>query len=90
MVRLLYSSSRSSGIHKLWDLLEGKAPFDGSNFTHNREYTSHAHIAQFIDLLGPPPKEFLARGTNSGLYFNSGSRDVSFRILYSSLNSLTI
>ena len=54
--------------HMVWDLLEGKALFGGSYSNHNGKYTSHAHLAQFIDLLGPPPKELLARGTNSGLY----------------------
>ncbi|KIM42711.1 hypothetical protein M413DRAFT_408715 [Hebeloma cylindrosporum] len=56
----------------LWDLLEGKALFDGSDSNRNGEYSSHAHLAQVIDLLGPPPKELLARGAKAGLHFNSG------------------
>ena len=69
-------------MHKLWDLLEGKALFDGSDSNYNGKYTSHAHLAQLIGLLGPPPKELLARGTNSGLYFNSDGGSILFRILF--------
>jgi len=86
MVRLsdlvLYFRSWWSCIHKLWDLLEGKALFDGSDSNHNGEYTSHAHLAQLIDLLGPPPKGLLPRGTNSGLYFNTDGGSILFDRLF--------
>ncbi|GBE89340.1 hypothetical protein SCP_1600010, partial [Sparassis crispa] len=53
----------------LWDLVEGRALFDGADSTHRGEYTSHAHLAQLIGLLGPPPKELLARGNQTGIHF---------------------
>ena len=56
----------------MWDLLEGKALFDGADSTLDGEYTSQAHLAQVINLLGPPPKELLARGTKTNLHFNTG------------------
>jgi serine/threonine-protein kinase SRPK3 len=42
----------------MWDLMEGATLCDGYD-PERESYTLRAHLAQFIGLLGPPPKEFL-------------------------------
>ncbi|KAF8800234.1 kinase-like protein [Phlegmacium glaucopus] len=77
----------------LWDLLEGKALFDGADSAHGGEYTSRAHLAQLIGLLGSPPKELLARGTKSSLHFNASGefmapRSIPCRTLFDTVTTI--
>ncbi|KAI9841527.1 MAG: hypothetical protein M1837_000628 [Sclerophora amabilis] len=54
----------------LWNLLEGRALFEALN-PRDSNYTSEQHIAHISALLGPPPKQLLARGERTTRYFSS-------------------
>jgi hypothetical protein len=54
---------------QIWDLLEGKPLCRGFDPRRNK-YTSRAHHAQLIGLLGPPPKQLLDRGEHAHRYFH--------------------
>ena len=44
----------------MWDVIEGTELFSQVHNSHGR-YDAKAHLAEMIALLGPPPKELLAR-----------------------------
>ncbi|KAI9830512.1 MAG: hypothetical protein M1819_005470 [Sarea resinae] len=54
----------------LWDLLENKPLFEAVDPLEN-EYDDLSHLAYITALLGPPPKELLARGKRASNFYNS-------------------
>lgn len=56
---------------QIWDIFEGGSLFTGHDPEHQK-YRSRAHLAEMIDLLGPPPAGLLAAGRQSGKFFEAG------------------
>ncbi|WXC54172.1 hypothetical protein SNK03_000177 [Fusarium graminearum] len=54
---------------EVWDIFEGDQLFHGIDPEHH-EYRRRAHLAEIVALLGPPPKELLARGKPSNKFFS--------------------
>ncbi|RDL34569.1 CMGC protein kinase [Venustampulla echinocandica] len=52
----------------IWDLFEDKHLFYG-NDPHMKMYTTRAHLAEVVGMLGPPPLDMLARGKRSCEFF---------------------
>lgn len=59
----------------LWDLFENFGLFDAID-TRPSHYHSDQHLGLMIALMGPPPKELLARGSTTATYFDD---DGNFR-----------
>ncbi|KAJ8125148.1 hypothetical protein O1611_g8491 [Lasiodiplodia mahajangana] len=53
----------------VWDIYEGKQLFYGIDPEHHA-YRRRAHLAEIIALLGPPPKDLLARGGLASKFFS--------------------
>ncbi|KAF4634318.1 hypothetical protein G7Y89_g3796 [Cudoniella acicularis] len=53
----------------IWDLFEGKHMFHG-NDTDGKGYSTRAHLAEVIGMLGPPPLDLLKRGIRSSEFFD--------------------
>ena len=56
---------------KLWDLLEGKRLFEAIDPHNVDEYNDQKHLAYITALLGPPPKELLASGRRTSIFYHS-------------------
>ncbi|KAK2811370.1 hypothetical protein FQN50_002247 [Emmonsiellopsis sp. PD_5] len=52
----------------IWDLFEGKHMFYG-NDPDGKGYSTRAHLAEVIGILGPPPLDMLKRGERSPEFF---------------------
>ncbi|KAF7629603.1 hypothetical protein AFLA_013314 [Aspergillus flavus NRRL3357] len=52
----------------IWDLFEGKHMFYG-NDPDGKGYSTRAHLAEVIGLLGPPPLDMLKRGIRINEFF---------------------
>lgn len=52
----------------IWDVFEGGHLFYGQDPIKNH-YTTRAHLAEVVGLLGPPPLDLLARGVRSNEFF---------------------
>lgn len=52
----------------IWDLFQGKHMFYG-NDPYKKMYTTRAHLAEVIGMLGPPPLDMLRRGERSSEFF---------------------
>ncbi|KAH7009457.1 kinase-like domain-containing protein [Microdochium trichocladiopsis] len=52
-----------------WDILEGFRLFNGIDPEHHA-YRRRTHLAELIALLGPPPKELIARGNLGSKFFS--------------------
>ncbi|PYH71785.1 kinase-like protein [Aspergillus vadensis CBS 113365] len=52
----------------IWDLFEGKHMFNG-NDPDGKGYSTRAHLAEVIGLIGPPPLDMLNRGKRSHEFF---------------------
>ncbi|KAJ0419022.1 kinase-like protein [Aspergillus carlsbadensis] len=52
----------------IWDIYEGGSLFTGQDSEFQR-YRSHAHLAEIINLLGPPPSTLLAKRKMRGKFF---------------------
>ncbi|KFZ12966.1 hypothetical protein V501_03950 [Pseudogymnoascus sp. VKM F-4519 (FW-2642)] len=52
----------------IWDLFEGRHMFYG-NDPDGKGYSTRAHLAEVIGMLGPPPTDFLRRGIRSHEFF---------------------
>ncbi|KAI1424333.1 kinase domain protein [Xylaria sp. FL1777] len=52
-----------------WDIYEGNQLFCGIDPEHHA-YRRRAHLAEIIALLGPPPKDLLARGDLASKFFS--------------------
>ncbi|KAL4957519.1 kinase-like domain-containing protein [Aspergillus filifer] len=57
----------------IWDMYEGGELFRGYDPEFER-YRSRKHLAEMINLLGPPPPEFIAQGRRKDEFFSSGGR----------------
>lgn len=54
--------------HQIWDISEGRQLFYGSD-PDDQDYSTRAHLAEVIGLLGPPPLDLLKRGRRSREFF---------------------
>ncbi|KAF3003880.1 hypothetical protein E8E14_007789 [Neopestalotiopsis sp. 37M] len=54
----------------IWHIYEGARLFHGIDPEHNA-YRSRAHLAEMIALLGPPPKDLLARSHLASKFFSN-------------------
>ncbi|CAI4213688.1 unnamed protein product [Parascedosporium putredinis] len=57
----------------IWDVFEGGHLFHGQDPT-DKGYTTRAHLAEVIGLLGPPPLDLLERGVRSREFFSEDGR----------------
>ncbi|ROT35114.1 kinase domain-containing protein [Sodiomyces alkalinus F11] len=57
----------------IWDVFEGRHLFRGEDPT-GRGYTTRAHLAEVVGLLGPPPPDLLERGVRSKEFFSEDGR----------------
>ncbi|EEH04351.1 protein kinase [Histoplasma capsulatum G186AR] len=57
----------------IWDLFEGKHMFRG-NDPDWKGYSTRAHLAEVIGILGPPPLDMLKRGKRSLEFFTEDGR----------------
>nr|KMM67263.1 LOW QUALITY PROTEIN: SR protein-specific kinase Dsk1 [Coccidioides posadasii RMSCC 3488] len=62
-----------SGENQVWDLFEGKHMFHG-NDPDGKGYSTRAHLAEVIGILGPPPLDMLKRGKRSLEFFTEDGR----------------
>lgn len=53
---------------QIWDLFKGKHMFYG-NDPDGKGYSTRAHLAEVIGMLGPPPVDLLERGKRSREFF---------------------
>jgi serine/threonine-protein kinase SRPK3 len=53
----------------IWDLFEGKHMFEGQD-QDGAGYSTRAHLAEVMGLLGPPPLDLLKRRPRSGEWFH--------------------
>ncbi|KAL4884477.1 kinase-like domain-containing protein [Aspergillus karnatakaensis] len=55
----------------VWDLLEGRRMFYGEE-PKSKKYSTRAHLAEVVGLLGRPPLDLLRRGARSSEFFTTG------------------
>ncbi|TGO22271.1 hypothetical protein BPAE_0175g00150 [Botrytis paeoniae] len=53
----------------IWDLFEGRHMFHGED-SDGKGYSTRAHLAEVIGMLGPPPLDFLERGIRTPEFFD--------------------
>lgn len=53
----------------IWDLFEGKHMFRGDD-SDGKGYSTRAHLAEVIGMLGPPPLDLLKQGVRSSEFFD--------------------
>lgn len=58
---------------KVWDLLVGKHLFYG-NDPDGKGYSTRAHLAEVMGLLGPPPLDMVQQGKRSDEFFTSDGK----------------
>lgn len=61
----------------IWDVFEGGHLFHGQDPT-GKGYTTRAHLAEVIGLLGPPPLDLLERGVRSREFFSEDGKLIFF------------
>ena len=57
----------------MWDLFEKKHLFYG-NDPDGKGYSTRAHLAEVMGMLGPPPLDMLQRGERSHEFFTNGGK----------------
>ncbi|EQK99102.1 protein kinase domain-containing protein [Ophiocordyceps sinensis CO18] len=57
----------------IWDVFQGRHLFHGEDPT-GKGYTTRAHLAEVIELLGPPPLDLLQRGVRSKEFFSEDGK----------------
>lgn len=55
---------------QIWELVQGQMCFDGQA-TAQADYSSEAHLAQMIAILGQFPKSLLERSTSAKHFFDA-------------------
>ncbi|TVY15942.1 Serine/threonine-protein kinase SRPK [Lachnellula arida] len=60
----------------VWDLFEGKHMFN-CNDPDGKEYSTRAHLAEVIGLLGPPPLDLLKQGVRSSEFFDEDGNRIA-------------
>ncbi|CAG8110889.1 unnamed protein product [Penicillium salamii] len=58
---------------EVWDLFEGRHLFHG-NDPDGKRYSTRAHLAEVMGVLGPPPLDLLQRGKRSHEFFTSDGK----------------
>lgn len=58
---------------QIWDIYEGGSLFTGQDPEYEK-YRSRAHLAEMINLLGPPPTSLLTKGELRDKFFSSGGK----------------
>jgi len=58
---------------QIWDLFEGKHLFQGGD-PDGKGYSTRAHLAEAIGMLGRPPLDLLRRGIRSSEFFTEGGK----------------
>ena len=53
----------------VWDLFEGQLLFTGQD-SDGEGWSTRAHLAEIIGLLGPPPLDLLQKGVRSSEFFD--------------------
>ena len=53
----------------MWDLLENKLLFEAVDPLKS-EYDDQTHLAHITSLIGAPPRELLARGRRTSIFYN--------------------
>lgn len=53
----------------IWDIFEGKHMFHGGD-PDGKGYSTRAHLAEVIGMLGPPPLDLLQKGTRTSEFFD--------------------
>jgi serine/threonine protein kinase len=56
---------------QIWNIFEGGSLFTGQD-PEFKTYRSRAHLAEMINLLGPPPPDFIARANQREKLFTDG------------------
>lgn len=76
-VGVMVSSSLTSGqclrilliaFPQIWDLFEGKHLFYGDD-PDGKGYSTRAHLAELVGMLGPPPPDLIQRGIRGADFF---------------------
>ncbi|KAK2742729.1 hypothetical protein FQN55_007670 [Onygenales sp. PD_40] len=62
----------------IWDIYEGGSLFTGQD-PEFQKYRSRAHLAEMINLLGPPPTSLIAGGELRDKFFLPGGKPSDFR-----------
>ncbi|KAK3292975.1 kinase domain-containing protein [Chaetomium fimeti] len=60
----------------IWDVFQGRHLFYGQDPT-GKGYTTRAHLAEVVGLLGPPPLDLLERGVRSKEFFSENGQWVA-------------
>ena len=60
---------RNAHSMQIWDLFEGRTLFSGQD-PDGKGYSTRAHLAEMIGLLGPPPADLIKRGKRSPEFFD--------------------
>lgn len=55
---------------QLWDVLEGTKLFKVNGENNDEEYDDQRHLALITGLLGPPPRQLLADGKRTPLFYD--------------------
>ncbi|KAJ5361948.1 kinase-like protein [Penicillium brevicompactum] len=63
----------------IWDIYEGCSLFTGQDPEFGR-YRSRAHLAEMINLLGPPPPSLIARGELKDKFFSREGKYLIFTV----------
>ncbi|CAG7917644.1 unnamed protein product [Penicillium olsonii] len=61
----------------IWDIYEGGSLFTGHDPEYER-YRSRAHLAEMINLLGPPPQSLVDKGELKDKFFSSDGKYINF------------
>jgi hypothetical protein len=61
---------------QIWDLFEGKHMFYGQD-PSGKGYTTRAHLAEVVGMLGPPPLDLVRRGVRSSEFFADDGEPLS-------------
>jgi hypothetical protein len=62
------ANPRRPALHQIWDVFEGRHLFYGDD-PNGKGYSTRAHLAEVIGMLGPPPIDLLQRGVRSKEFF---------------------
>ena len=63
---------------QIWGLFEGKHIFYGKDPKESK-YTTRAHLAEMIALMGPPPPELLKKGKRTAEFFDEDGENCPTR-----------
>ncbi|AEO68037.1 uncharacterized protein THITE_2050733 [Thermothielavioides terrestris NRRL 8126] len=67
-IGVMSANPRRPALHQIWDVFEGRHLFYGDD-PNGKGYSTRAHLAEVIGMLGPPPIDLLQRGVRSKEFF---------------------